>query len=264
MLDIGMEVCRMKVDILASGSKGNCIALTSGDQTILIDAGIPKTKIEKRLLEVGIRPDEVRSIFVTHGHGDHIAGLPFANKYRIKVFAPEAEWQRIEIVDEDLRRVIGVHEPFYGCGYETHAFHTFHNTFDSFGYAVTFYGNTAAEDTKVSICLDTGKVDAEMINGMKGSDIYIIEANHDVDMQVSSDRPESVIARNLSDLGHLSNDQTAAALQQLIEGCGEHIYLTHLSGTCNMPTLAEMTVKAALKRRGFIAGEHYTLEVVSE
>ncbi len=99
---------------------------------------------------------------------------------------------------------------------------------------------------------------------MKGSDIYIIEANHDVDMQVSSDRPESVIARNLSDLGHLSNDQTAAALQQLVQGRGERIYLTHLSGTCNMPALAEMTVKAALKQRGFIEGTHYTLEVVSE
>jgi phosphoribosyl 1,2-cyclic phosphodiesterase len=76
---------QMKVDILASGSKGNCIALTSGQTTILIDAGVAKTKIEKRLLEVGIRPDEVKGIFITHAHGDHIKGLPLANKYKIPV-----------------------------------------------------------------------------------------------------------------------------------------------------------------------------------
>lgn len=66
----------MKVDILASGSSGNCIALTTNETTILIDAGIAKTKIEKRLLEVGITPNRVEAIFVTHAHSDHIKGLP--------------------------------------------------------------------------------------------------------------------------------------------------------------------------------------------
>ncbi|KJD42462.1 MBL fold metallo-hydrolase, partial [Paenibacillus terrae] len=95
----------MKVNILASGSKGNCIALTSAGQTILIDAGIAKTKIEKRLLDVGIRPDHITAIFITHAHGDHIKGLPMANKYRIPVYATEGEWKGISGVDDELRRV---------------------------------------------------------------------------------------------------------------------------------------------------------------
>ena len=58
----------MKVNTLASGSSGNCIALTVDDKTILIDAGIAKTKIEKALLNVDIRPDDVQAIFITHAH----------------------------------------------------------------------------------------------------------------------------------------------------------------------------------------------------
>ncbi len=64
----------MKVDIIASGSSGNCIALTSGEATILIDAGVAKTKIEKRLNEVGIRADQIAAIFVTQSLGGHIKG----------------------------------------------------------------------------------------------------------------------------------------------------------------------------------------------
>lgn len=253
----------MKVDILASGSSGNCVAITSGEQTILIDAGIAKTKIEKRLLEVGIRPDHIAAIFISHGHKDHSKGLTIANKYRIPVWAATEEWKLIGIVDDDLRRNIDDREPvIHGCGYECHAFRTFHNTYNSFGYAITLYGDTsAADDLKVSVCLDTGKVCDEMLGSMSGSDIYIIEANHDVDMQLESDRPESVIARNLSDLGHLNNDQVADALTRLIEGGGERIYLVHISGDCNTPALAEWTVRTALRKNGFELGKHYHLEV---
>lgn len=253
----------MKVDILASGSKGNCIALTSSDQTILIDAGIAKTKIEKRLLDVGIRPDHITGIFITHAHGDHIKGLPMANKYRIPVWASEGEWKGISGVDEELQRTV---ETRYGK-YETiklgetwiYPFRTHHDAYEPVGYAIE-------DDSRERACVlfDTGKYDQDMLNVMEGSIYVLIEANHEPDMVEASDYPTSVQSRILSDLGHLSNQQTAAALQKLIRGRGERIYLTHLSSKNNMPTLAEMTVKAALKQRGFIAGTHYHLEVVSE
>ncbi|MFE0399692.1 MBL fold metallo-hydrolase [Paenibacillus lactis] len=253
--------CDMKVDILASGSAGNCVAVATCGKTILIDAGVAKTKIEKRLLEVGIRPDHIAAIMITHAHNDHIKGLTLANKFRIPVWATEGEWHKISGVDEDLRLTAETRFSKYEMidlgGMHVYPFKVHHDAKEPVGYAVE-----DDDGCRCCIVLDTGHVDQDIIDMMEGQ-IIIIEANHDPDLVPLCSRPESVKARILSDIGHLSNEQTAAALQQVIRGRGERIYLTHLSGENNTPQLAEMTVKMALRQRGFEAGEHYHLEVVT-
>jgi len=247
----------MKVDILASGSQGNCIALRSGTTTILVDAGIAKTKIEKRLLEVGIRPDSIVAIFITHAHGDHVKGLPLANKYKIPVYAGEGEWRSISGVDSELQRPFKAGTDIHLEDYFVESFKTHHDAFDPVGYVVS-----DDEGHKCSICLDTGHVDSDMLGAMEFSNVYVIEANHEPNMLEVSDYPNSVKARILSNIGHLSNEQTAAVLSKLVNGVGEQIYLTHLSSKNNMPALAEMTIKRALLQKGFKQGKEYFLEVI--
>lgn len=246
------------VNILASGSSGNCIAIRSNETTILVDVGIAKTKIEKRLMEVGIRPDKIAAIFITHAHSDHVKGLTIANKYKIPVYAGEREWKSIDSVDQELRHNVS---PGKGIDFKDvfyiEAFPTHHDAYDSLGFTVQDY-----ERNKCSICLDTGHVDEEMISAMEFSSIYIIEANHEPNMVEVSNYPNSVKARILSNVGHLSNEQTAEALSKLVTGNGEQIYLTHLSSSNNMPKLAEMTVKRALARKKLKAGQDYEIEVV--
>ncbi|UOQ85672.1 MBL fold metallo-hydrolase [Gracilibacillus salinarum] len=251
----------MKVDILASGSKGNCIALTSGESTFLVDAGVAKTKIEKALLEVGITPNNIESIFITHAHKDHTKGLPLANKYNIPVFAGEEEWKLIENVEHGiiLPKNDIMYEPLiFDMGeISVTPFGVHHDSYEPVGYSVMMHGE------QTSICLDTGKVDESMLIHMSDSDTYIIESNHAPAMVEHSDYPNSVKARVLSDVGHLSNVQTAAALSELVQGKGEKIYLSHLSSNNNMPALAEMTTVRALAKKGFIRNKHYRLEVIT-
>lgn len=250
----------MKVTILASGSAGNCIHIQSGAVGLLIDAGVPKTKIEKRMNEFGINPaTDIAAIFITHAHGDHIKGLPIAKKYYIPIYATDGEWKCISEPDEKDGLVRPGKPCYYNAdGVTVTAFKVHHDAYEPVGYTVT------DGESKVSICLDTGKVDNDMLEAMAGSTIYIIEANHDPDLVAESQRPDSVKSRILSDIGHLSNEQTSAALKKLIKGTGEHIYLTHLSRENNMPSLAEAEVKHALRQKGFEVGKHYHLEVVSE
>lgn len=249
----------MKVDILASGSSGNCIALTSGKTTILIDAGIAKTKIEKALMEVGIRADQVKAIFITHAHGDHVKGLPIANKYKIPVYAGENEWKAIKGVDDELRRIT---KAGFATGiefrFEVQAFKTHHDSHEPLGYVI----KNIETGFQCAVCLDTGIVDREMMEAMKDSDVYIIESNHEPKMVEASSYPNSVRARILSHIGHLSNKQTAEALSELVKGKGEQIYLVHLSNKNNMPALAEMTSTRKLLEHGLTVGKHYSLEVI--
>lgn len=248
----------MDVKILASGSKGNCISIRSGTTSILIDCGLPKTKIEKMLNDNGINVTEIDAIFLTHNHGDHTSGLPIANKYRIPVYASEGEWRSIECVEDELQRHLLQSECVINpdWDFDVHYFDVHHDAYAPLGYVIE-------GDQKVSICLDTGKVDDEMLEAMRDSDIYIIESNHIVSLVEQCNRPPSIITRILSDLGHLSNDQTAEALSKLIQGKGEQIYLTHLSKGNNDPIKAANTVKLKLFEKGFIVGKHYNLEVVT-
>jgi phosphoribosyl 1,2-cyclic phosphodiesterase len=247
----------MKVDILASGSGGNCIALSSSQNTILVDIGIAKTKIEKRLIDAGILPGSIAAIFITHAHGDHVKGLPLANKYKIPVYAAEGEWRSINGVDDELRKPFKAGHDILLEYFFAETFKSHHDAFDSVGYVVSDF-----QGCKTSICLDTGHVDDEMIFKMEGSTTYIIESNHEPNMVEVSNYPNSVKARILSHIGHLSNKQTAETLSKLIYGVGEQIYLTHLSSHNNMPALAEMTTKRELAKKGFKAGIHYKIEVV--
>ncbi|MGE8080488.1 MBL fold metallo-hydrolase [Peribacillus loiseleuriae] len=245
----------MKVDILASGSNGNCIVIRSSNTTILVDVGIPKTQIEKRLLEVGIRPDSIDAIFITHAHSDHVKGLPLANKYRIPVFASEGEWKIIKNIDEGLinipRIIVEINH------LRVLPFHTHHDSFEPLGYSIIDKDNYK----KASVCLDTGHVDESMIDVMRDSNIYIIEANHSPRLVEICKRPPVTKARILSDIGHLSNQQTANALAKLVKGKGEKIYLTHLSDDNNSPSLAKKTVISFLTKKGFEEGKHYEIEV---
>jgi len=246
----------MKVDILASGSAGNCIALTTNDSTILVDVGIAKTKVETRLLDVSILPQNIKALLVTHAHSDHVKGIPLANKFNIPVYAAEDEWKSILKVDIPLQNKFKPASDFNIGGWYIQAFKTHHDSFSPSGYTIT-----DENGFKVSICLDTGHVDEEMLSTMEYSNVYIIESNHEPNMVEASDYPPSTKARILSHIGHLSNEQTADALSRLVMGVGEQIYLTHLSSKNNMPALAEMTTKRALAKKGLKAGKHYHLTV---
>lgn len=78
----------MQLYSIASGSSGNCIYLGEEDGGILIDAGISRKRIVTGLERKGLSLDDIKAIFITHEHSDHISGLgPVLRKNPIPVYA---------------------------------------------------------------------------------------------------------------------------------------------------------------------------------
>lgn len=115
-------------------------------------------------------------------------------------------------MDEDLRYIAqeGIHTAVHGSeGWlDITPFKVHHDAYGPLGYSII-----GSCDEKVSVVFDTGKVDSDMLAAIRDSDIYIIESNHDEILVENSNYPDSVKARILSDVGHLSNKQTASALK---------------------------------------------------
>ena len=72
---------------LNSGSNGNCYYIGNEQDAILIDAGISCRETERRMARLGLRMQNLRAIFISHEHTDHIKGLcNLAAKHNLPVF----------------------------------------------------------------------------------------------------------------------------------------------------------------------------------
>ena len=65
---------------LFSSSKGNCTYVKNGGEEFLIDAGVSLRSLECALSALGTSPKNLRCIFITHEHSDHIKGVMNAMK----------------------------------------------------------------------------------------------------------------------------------------------------------------------------------------
>lgn len=113
-----------------------------------------------------------------------------------------------------------------------------HDAAQPCGYFIGF------AEGNVTILTDLGSWHESLEAFVLGSDLVVLEANHDVGMLRRGPYPAHLKRRVASGRGHLSNDQCGAAisgLQRTSDWCPE-LWLAHLSATNNRPELAQETV----------------------
>ena len=251
----------MQLFTLASGSTGNCTLVRDRDCSILIDMGISTKRLREALSALGMSPDELSGILITHEHRDHICGLnTFVKKYEVPIFAPRTIANHLrrsifEIEDFIAELYIG-HENSVG-GFAVAPFRTPHDTPESVGYRI-------AGSSTLGFCTDCGHVSEEMLEGLLGVENAVIEANHDVRMLSDGAYPVYLKRRVLSNYGHLSNADSAKLALQLVQNGTRNLILAHLSRENNTPRLAYDTVSSALRREGFAIDDDVSLSVAPE
>ena len=233
--------------VLGSGSAGNAVVFECGGRRLLVDAGFSCRQLEKRLAAVGAAPDEFEGIVVTHEHGDHVRGAKrFAKRHRVPVLASSGTLTAARLRTAAAGTVtLKPGRPYELATFRLEPFSVPHDARDPIGVVVESPGGR-----RVGVVSDLGALAAATRDRLRDLDALILESNHDVEMLRSGPYPWVLKRRIAGGRGHLSNDDAARGLLEVLDDRLRTVVLYHLSETNNLPVLAEEATRGELERRG--------------
>ncbi len=234
----------MRFAVLGSGSGGNATVVECEGKYLLVDVGLSAKQLNLRLGQLGVDPEKITGILLTHEHGDHVRGLDvFLRKCRVPVLASvmtgrvvqenmssQAQWVAFESGQE-----------FQWEGFQISTFPLPHDAVEPVGYVI------AHGERKVGVATDLGHVNEAVMKTLAGVEGLVLEANYDWPMlEADTKRPFSTKNRISSQHGHLSNDQAGELVATLLAEGLKRVVLAHLSGDCNCPVKAVEAVRGKI------------------
>ncbi|WP_174734675.1 MBL fold metallo-hydrolase [Mesobacillus harenae] len=248
----------LQFSVLASGSTGNAVYVETGEHSFLIDAGLSGKQMEALFEQIGRDIKKLSGILVTHEHSDHIKGLGvLARRYKVPIFANDKTWQAMDkLVGEipmEQKFTFGMETVKSFGSLDIESFGVSHDAAEPMFYVFHHEGK------KLALMTDTGYVSDRMKGIISNANVFVFESNHDVQMLRMCRYPWNIKRRILSDVGHVSNEDAAIAMSEVIGDQSKRIYLAHLSLDNNMKDLAKMSVAQTLESRGVAVGEQISL-----
>lgn len=259
----------MEVISVGSSSSGNSYIIRAGGRAVILDVGLTARSINGALDELGIAPDDVSAVLLTHEHVDHVRSVrAISRKCRNAVFYASRGTIRktpnFAYVPDERVCPVAAGEVIDIDGLTVSTFPLSHDAAEPLGFTIE------AEGCKAAVVTDTGIVTDEIFAAVCDADLLVFESNHDEDMLMFGEYPYPVKVRIKSDHGHLSNVYAAEVLTRILEERAERkaaeplrIMLAHLSFNNNIPLFARQTVEDALSAAGFHRGTDYLLEVAA-
>jgi len=246
---------------LFSGSSGNALYVEYGETRLLIDAGKNCKTITEAMRDIGADPADLTAILITHEHSDHISGVDvLSRRYHLPVYATRGTWREMakktEKLDPASRIEIDRESDFYVGGLCVQPFSIPHDAADPVGYRL-FGGGIS-----ISTATDIGHMTNRILDTIAGSDLILLESNHDPEMVRRNEHYAGWLKRRiLGTRGHLSNEDCAEALVRLVDRGTRNVLLGHLSGENNTPSLARHVSEDRITREGIELGRDLYLDV---
>jgi phosphoribosyl 1,2-cyclic phosphodiesterase len=241
----------MIVSVLGSGSRGNATFIKTDRVRLLLDAGMSRKEIGKRLEAIGEDPDGIDVVLITHEHTDHAGGLKMLLKdLPIQAFLTRGTIQAVEsdLFELNGSKVIPIvpGTPVTVGDVEIFPFRVPHDASEPVAFSITSGG------LKVTQITDIGYVPDYVCEILRGSQILILESNHDLEMLRVGPYPWNLKQRLMGRYGHLSNTAVSRFIREYYDGRAEHVLLAHLSSQNNHPEIARQEAARALRYRGCV------------
>lgn len=241
---------------LVSGSSGNATLITDGKTHILTDCGMSGVKLKDALNSIGLTPESLSALLITHEHIDHTKGVGvIARRYKVPVFGTKNTLLSLNCgeISDDLINEISPDTDFEIGSIGIMPFSIPHDAKDPVGYS--FF----SDNNKFSLATDIGHMNDYIMGHIKGSKKVLLESNHDVEMLQYGSYPFPLKQRILSDVGHLSNVNAAKAALELVKSGTIDLALGHLSNENNTPELAMVETHTYLTKAGVKVGKDLNL-----
>jgi phosphoribosyl 1,2-cyclic phosphodiesterase len=234
--------------VLGSGSGGNSAVVECGGVRLLIDAGLSAKQLCLRLAQMGIQPEQLDGILLTHEHGDHVKGLKvFLKKHPMPVFATPATRRMMDImgIEGGIWKTFETSQTFSIGPAVIQSFTVHHDAVDPVGFVISH------DFRQLGVVSDVGHVTASMIDRLRGLHGLFVEANYDDGLlEADTKRPWPTKQRISSRHGHLSNTQVTELIREIAHPQLSRVVLGHLSSDCNKPELALNCLRTCLAEIG--------------
>jgi len=233
----------MRFAILGSGSQGNCLVVEAQDTRLLLDCGFSAGETLRRLARLGLAPEQLSGILVTHEHDDHVGGVArLARKLGLPVWLTPGTLRGLEglFAGMDGLHLLEGFAPLCIGDLEVHPFPVPHDAREPAQYV---FGDGVR---RLGVLTDTGCVTPVMVRMLSACDALVLESNHDPELLAAGDYPLALKQRIASRLGHLDNAAAAALLGALDCSRLQHLVAAHLSQSNNRPELARKALAGPL------------------
>ena len=238
-----------RIVTLYSGSDGNCTLVSTGETSILIDAGKSARTLCTRLCEIGSDICRIDAIFITHEHTDHVSALEtLSKKYHIPIHITDKSAKKFDRDPSAAVHSCLVRHDNVFCvdvgDMTVSSFPTPHDSMMSVGYRIEM--GLGENRRTVGVATDIGYVTGEIREGLLGCEAVVLESNHDGQMLMDGPYPYDLKLRISSRRGHLSNCDCAQLASELARSGTRGFILAHLSQENNLPELAFDEVTSAV------------------
>lgn len=239
----------MKICSIASGSKGNCLYIETGDTRLLIDVGLSLRETLLRLETIGIDAAKIDAVLVTHEHIDHIRSVgSFARRFKVPVIVSHLVRKKAEKYLQKTRSFefeAGTRISFRDI--EIDPFPITHDACDPVGFALD------SREGRCGTVTDLGIATRLVIDKLRSCRALNLESNHDMDMLMNGPYPWELKQRIKSRHGHLSNDDSLQLLHELAHDGLEALVMAHLSEVNNHPDHVLRNTAAFLRDQNICA-----------
>ena len=209
---------------LGSGSRGNGTVVSLGGVYVLVDCGFTLKQTRERLARLGLAPEQISAVLVTHEHADHVQGVaPLAREYGLPIHASHGTRRGVADWDDLDVRPFNGHQQFDVCGVHVTPVPVPHDAREPTQFVLEGGG------VRVGVLTDLGHVTRHVEDAYRHCDALLVEANHDREMLWGGDYPVHLKYRIASPLGHLANEQTVALLEEIGSVSMRHVIVGHIS-----------------------------------